>query len=43
MSFHTDTITGLDICVRKPFIATCSKDRSIRIWNYVDKVLEINR
>jgi len=24
----------MDICVRKPLIATCSSDCSIRVWNY---------
>jgi len=39
--FHTQEITGLDICVRKQLIATCSKDRTVKIWNYVNKTLEI--
>lgn len=33
-SFHTDTITGLDVCIRKSLIATASQDRSIRLWNF---------
>ena len=33
-SFHSSTVSGLDVCIRKPLIATCSLDRSIRIWNY---------
>ena len=24
----------MDVCVRKPLIATCSSDCSIRIWNF---------
>eukprot|EP01065_Artemidia_motanka_P053300 TRINITY_DN985_c0_g1_i1.p1 TRINITY_DN985_c0_g1~~TRINITY_DN985_c0_g1_i1.p1 ORF type:complete len:1217 (+),score=514.48 TRINITY_DN985_c0_g1_i1:99-3749(+) len=39
--FHNGAITGIDTCVRKPLIATCSKDRTIRIWNYMDHTLEI--
>ncbi|ELK13105.1 WD repeat-containing protein 65 [Pteropus alecto] len=31
---HSASITGLATCIRKPLIATCSLDRSIRIWNY---------
>ena len=38
--FHTDKITGLDICIRKNLIATCSKDKTVRIWNYSDMSLE---
>lgn len=32
-AFHYNHVTGLDVCIRKPQIATCSLDRSIRIWN----------
>ena len=40
-SFHSEQITGLDSCVRKPLVATCSLDKSVRIWNYVEKTLEL--
>ena len=33
-SFHRGIITGMDVCIRKPLIATCGLDRSVRIWNY---------
>lgn len=33
-SFHSGIITGLSACIRKPLVATCSMDHSIRIWNY---------
>ena len=39
--FHSAEVTGLDICVRKQLIVTCSKDKSVRVWNYVSKKLEI--
>lgn len=39
--FHFSIITGLDICIRKPLIATCSMDRSVRIWNYETSSLEL--
>ncbi|XP_043977088.1 cilia- and flagella-associated protein 57 [Gambusia affinis] len=39
--FHSDSITGLSICIRKPFMATCSLDCSVRIWNYETKELEL--
>ena len=29
-------ITGLDVCVRKQLVVTCSKDKSVVIWNYKD-------
>ena len=34
-------MTGLDTCIRKPLIATCGSDRSIRIWNYVDRSTDL--
>ncbi|KNC50206.1 WD repeat domain 65 [Thecamonas trahens ATCC 50062] len=40
-SFHASVITGLDTCVRKPLVATCSPDRSVRIWNYMSKTLVV--
>lgn len=39
--FHSSSVTGLDVCVRKQLIATCSLDQSVRIWNYATKSLEI--
>ena len=32
--FHSSEVTGLDLCIRKPLVATCSLDKSVRIWNY---------
>ncbi|XP_066570529.1 cilia- and flagella-associated protein 57-like [Amia ocellicauda] len=40
-SFHSGPITGLSICIRKPLVATCSLDRSVRIWNYETNDLEL--
>eukprot|EP00698_Gefionella_okellyi_P006107 TRINITY_DN15567_c0_g1_i1.p1 TRINITY_DN15567_c0_g1~~TRINITY_DN15567_c0_g1_i1.p1 ORF type:complete len:1180 (-),score=311.31 TRINITY_DN15567_c0_g1_i1:65-3577(-) len=42
-SFHHGAVTGLDVCVRKPLIATCGLDRTVRIWNYVDRTLELSQ
>ncbi|KAJ3033909.1 Cilia- and flagella-associated protein 57 [Rhizophlyctis rosea] len=33
--FHHGAITSLDTCTRKPILATCSTDKSIRIYNYL--------
>ena len=41
MSFHSEAISGIDVCIRKQLIATTSKDRSVRIWNYNDPNLEM--
>ncbi|XP_034441489.1 cilia- and flagella-associated protein 57 [Hippoglossus hippoglossus] len=40
-SFHSKSITGLSVCLWKPLAATSSLDRSVRIWNYETKVLEL--
>ena len=42
-SNHQGPITGMDICIRKPLIATVSTDKSIRLWNYVDKPCELSK
>ncbi|GFH16945.1 uncharacterized protein HaLaN_13468, partial [Haematococcus lacustris] len=34
---------GMDICVRKPLLVTCSTDKSIRFWNYVDRTCELTK
>ena len=34
-------LLGLDVCIRKPLIATCSLDRSVRIWNFETCSLEL--
>jgi len=40
-TFHSASITGMDICLRKQLIVTTSM-RNIHIWNYATKTLEIN-
>lgn len=39
--FHKEEITGLDVCIRKQLVVTCSKDKFINIWNYEKRELEI--
>ena len=39
--FHQRQIYGMDVCIKKEQIVTCSTDKSVRIWNYKDKKLEI--
>lgn len=33
-SFHSNSIMGLAVCIKKQIIATCSNDRTVRIWSY---------
>ena len=39
--FHKDRVTGLDVCVRKQLIVTCSRDKTVSVWDYNTKKLEI--
>lgn len=34
-------VTGVDTCLRKPLIATCGLDRTVRIWNYQERSVEL--
>ena len=40
LSFHKGAINSMDISIRKPLIATCGYDKTIKIWNYEEKTLE---
>ncbi len=40
-NFHETHITGMDVCIRKQLLVTCSTDKTVRIWNYATKQLEI--
>jgi len=31
----------MDICVRKPLIATVGADKWIKVWNYEEKTLDL--
>ncbi|KAI9032449.1 hypothetical protein DFJ74DRAFT_764133 [Hyaloraphidium curvatum] len=42
-AFHRGPITSLDVCVRRPLVATSGPDKTVRIWNYVDKTIEVSR
>jgi WD40 repeat protein len=36
-------ICGMDVCVWKPLLATCGRDRTVRIWNYQEKTAELTK
>ncbi|MEW5319195.1 MAG: hypothetical protein WDW38_010360 [Sanguina aurantia] len=40
---HSAAVTGLDICVRKPLIVSCSSDRTVRLWNYQERTCELTK
>eukprot|EP00747_Dinoflagellata_sp_TGD_P106608 gnl/TRDRNA2_/TRDRNA2_169896_c2_seq1.p1 gnl/TRDRNA2_/TRDRNA2_169896_c2~~gnl/TRDRNA2_/TRDRNA2_169896_c2_seq1.p1 ORF type:complete len:1270 (+),score=343.39 gnl/TRDRNA2_/TRDRNA2_169896_c2_seq1:135-3944(+) len=39
--FHTGAVLGMDICTRKPLVVTCGADKSVRVWDYVEKTCEL--
>jgi cilia- and flagella-associated protein 57 len=41
MDLPSTAVTGLDVCMRKPLVATCSLDKAVRIWNWQDMSLEL--
>eukprot|EP01062_Namystynia_karyoxenos_P059978 TRINITY_DN513_c0_g3_i1.p1 TRINITY_DN513_c0_g3~~TRINITY_DN513_c0_g3_i1.p1 ORF type:complete len:1398 (+),score=599.25 TRINITY_DN513_c0_g3_i1:85-4194(+) len=43
VGFHCDVITGFDVCIQKSIIVTTSMDRTIRVWNFLKKRLEIRK
>lgn len=41
MDLPAGPLTGLDVCLRKPLVATTSVDKAVRIWNWNDASLEM--
>jgi len=41
--FHSDSVEGLDIAINKPYIITCSKDKTLKIWDYKSRILQLNK
>jgi WD40 repeat protein len=39
LQFHNGPIVSMDICIRKPLVATAGKDKCIKIWNYEEKTV----
>ena len=41
--FHSESIEGMDICINKPYFITCSKDKSVRVWDYQQRIHVISK
>lgn len=41
MPFHDGAILCCSTCCRRPLVATCGVDKTVRVWNYIDNSLEI--
>ena len=37
------SVTSVDCCMRKPLAVTASTDRSVRVWNYVERTCELSK
>ncbi|KAK9845760.1 hypothetical protein WJX81_001703 [Elliptochloris bilobata] len=42
-AFHAAEVTGVGTCLRKPLVATCSLDRTLRLWNTQDWSVEVSK
>ncbi|TPX33526.1 hypothetical protein SmJEL517_g03626 [Synchytrium microbalum] len=38
---HSGVITGMDTCIRKPLVVTCSPDKTVRVWNCLEPGSEL--
>eukprot|EP00884_Botryococcus_braunii_P010879 jgi/Botrbrau1/19793/Bobra.0124s0041.1 len=36
-------VVGLGVAIRRPLVATCATDRSVSIWNFSSRVLELTK
>jgi WD40 repeat protein len=41
--FHSDSIEGMDISINKPYIITCSSDKTLRVWDYTKRNLTLSK
>ena len=44
--FHSRSVDGMDVCIKKNLVATCSMDKTVKIWSYSSAQglqLEINQ
>ncbi|KAF4753562.1 WD repeat domain 65, partial [Perkinsus olseni] len=42
-SFHTGPVLGMDVCVRRPIVATCGADHMVRLWNFWERRCELEQ
>lgn len=41
--FHAEEITGLDCCINKPYLISCSKDKSVKVWDFLNRVQVLSK
>ena len=41
--FHSESVEGMDISINKPYLITCSKDKSVHVWDYQNRIHVIGK
>ena len=41
--FHSESVEGMDLSINKPYIITCSKDKSVHVWDYQNRIHVISK
>jgi WD40 repeat protein len=41
MHYHMGSIRGMDVTAKRPLVVTIGKDKTVHIWNYLDKTCEV--
>ena len=41
--FHSDSVEGMDLSINKPYLITCSKDKSVHVWDYQNRIHVIGK
>ena len=41
--FHSESVEGMDLSINKPYIITCSKDKSVHVWDYQNRIHVIGK
>ncbi|KAK3267166.1 hypothetical protein CYMTET_24263, partial [Cymbomonas tetramitiformis] len=41
--FHAGAITGMDVSSHRPLLITCGEDKTVRVWNYLDKTCRMKK
>ena len=41
MHYHMGVIRGMDVTSKRPLVVTIGKDKTVHIWNYLDRACEV--
>ncbi|KAL9646644.1 hypothetical protein ABK040_010756 [Willaertia magna] len=43
VGFHGDPVNSMSVCTQKSIVATCSNDKTIRLWNFLKRQVELEK